>query len=50
MKDGKAPFFPSIEIFKVAMLNKEMYTFITELFHPIKLSEFGNYYGINKAI
>ena len=42
--------FPSIDIFKIAMLNKELHHFITELFKPLKLSDFGKYHGINSAI
>ena len=43
-------FFPSIDIFKVAMLNKELHHFITELFKPMKLSDFSKYHTVNKGI
>lgn len=41
---------PSIDIFKLALLNKFFHRLILDLFMPLKLSQFGDNYGLNKFI
>ena len=41
---------PSIEIFKIAMLNKSFLKIIKFLFQPLKLKDFNNHCALNKLM
>lgn len=41
---------PSIEIFKIACLNKELFNIIMFLFSPLNLIDFGKNYAMNKLM